>query len=163
MSQENEDGGFDGGSQDSQLVKDLRKQLETAKRERDEFKTKVDGLEAGARERNVKDVLTARGVREGIAKFVPADITDAEAIGKWLEENAEDLGVTLGEAGSGDSGASSETSKAPQEQSPAARARALQERGQTPSSFADLEKRLREAATVEERDKLFAEVNQAVL
>lgn len=150
--------GHDGGSDnDSPLVKDLRRQLRAAKKETTELTDKVAKLEAGSRERSVKDVLTAKGVRPGIARFVPKDVTDEADIVKWLEENADDLGITLEDGGGSQDG----------EPDPHAedrrRAAAVSGRGIAPAKMADLEARMEKAQTPEEVDAIMAEAQQYVL
>ena len=93
------------GEGDSSLVKDLRRQLRAAKKDIEERDEKIAGFAKVSRERSVESVLTSKGVRKGIAKFIPSDITDEADIEKWLEDNAEDLGITLGNGSdNGDAG-----------------------------------------------------------
>jgi hypothetical protein len=152
--------GHDGGSDnDTPLVKDLRRQLRAAKKETVELTEKVTKLEAGSRERSVKDVLTAKGVRPGIARFVPKDVTDEADIVKWLEENADDLGITL----SDDGGAGDQDAEPDPDADARRRAAAVAGRGIAPAKMADLEARMEKAQTPEEVDAIMAEAQQYVL
>lgn len=153
--------GHDGGSDnDTPLVKDLRRQLRAAKKETTELTEKVTKLEAGSRERSVKDVLTAKGVRPGIARFVPKDVTDEADIVKWLEENADDLGITL----DSDSGDGSQDAGEPDPHAvDRRRAAAVAGRGIAPAKMADLEARMEKAQSPEEVDQIMAEAQQYVL
>ena len=140
---------------DSSLVKDLRKQLRAAKRDITELTEKVQATEKVARERSVKDVLTSKGVRPGIARFIPEDITSEDDIVKWLEDNAEDLGITL-EAGGQDG--TPDPSLAEKQ-----RADALQSRGVAPGKLADLQQRIDNAQSDAELAELIAEARQLSL
>lgn len=68
--------------------KALEKRLKELEAENQAFKSQV-------RQRTVKDVLTSKGVRTSIAKYIPQDITSEEEIAAWLQENAEDFNITF--------------------------------------------------------------------
>lgn len=78
---------------DSNLVRDLRKQLKAAKKAQDETQARLAEFEAQARKASVADVLKSRGARPEIAKFYNGDDTSPEAVNAWLTENAELFGV----------------------------------------------------------------------
>lgn len=79
---------------DSELIKQFRKQLKAEKKARLEAESKLTELSKGQKERAIKDVLTSKGVRQSIAKYIPADLEPTEtAIESWLAENAEDFGL----------------------------------------------------------------------
>lgn len=79
---------------DSELIKQFRKQIKAEKKARLEAESKLAELSKGQKERAIKDVLTSKGVRQSIAKYIPADLEPTEqAIESWLADNAEDFGL----------------------------------------------------------------------
>ena len=72
----------------------LRKALKALQKENDTLKTAKAQSDAQVRERNVKDVLEAKGVNSKIAKFIPSDISTPEAVATWLTENADLFSAT---------------------------------------------------------------------
>lgn len=146
------------GEGDSSLVKDLRKQLRAAKKENTELAEKVGKFEKVSRERSVESVLTSKGVRKGIAKFIPSDITDEADIEKWLEDNADDLGITLGTGSNGDAGSDPDPAAADR-----SRAEQLAGRSVAPSKAADLEARLAKAQSDTEIEQILAEARQFIM
>lgn len=90
MVDENDDS-FD--EDESKLVKDLRKQLK-AKQERDAGELEeLNQLRAERRQRNVSEVLKAKGARPEFAKFYSSDDSSTEAVEKWVSENSDLLGI----------------------------------------------------------------------
>lgn len=80
---------------DSQLVKQLRKQLNAEKRKNKELEAKTGELTKAQKERILKDVLTSKGVNHKIAQFIPQDIEASEdAINAWLDANGDVFGYT---------------------------------------------------------------------
>jgi hypothetical protein len=80
---------------DSQLIKELRKQLKAEKRRNKELETNYGELTKAQKERILKDVLSSKGVNLKIAQFVPADIEASEdAIAAWLDANGDVFGYT---------------------------------------------------------------------
>jgi hypothetical protein len=80
--------------QSNDLVKKLR-QADRAKEKRiRELETELGGLRSMQREATIKSVLENKGVSTKVAKFIPQDIeTSAEAIDKWIDENADVFGL----------------------------------------------------------------------
>lgn len=146
------------GESDSSLVKDLRRQLRAAKKDIEERDDKIAGFAKVSRERSVESVLTSKGVRKGIAKFIPSDITDEADIEKWLEDNADDLGITLSNDSGGDAGSEPDPSTVDR-----SRADALAGRGVAPSKAADLEARLNKAQSPQEIEQIMAEARQLIM
>lgn len=107
------DDDFDGDGTD--LVKRLRSQLKEKDKELKGLREQNQKLVTSTRDRVVKDVLKDKGIKDRLAKHVLRDLADEtdvtpEAVEKWLEENAEDFGISL-EATTADddtSGSSSE-------------------------------------------------------
>lgn len=146
------------GEGDSSLVKDLRKQLRAAKKEIEDRDSKIADFTKVSRERSVESVLTSKGVRKGIAKFIPSDITDEADIEKWLEDNADDLGITLGTGSNGDAGSDPDPAAADR-----SRAEQLAGRSVAPSKAADLEARLAKAQSDTEIEQILAEARQFIM
>lgn len=81
---------------DSELIKQFRKQLKAEKKARLEAESKLTELSKSQKERAIKDVLTSKGVRQSIAKYIPSDLEPTEeAISGWLAANAEDFGLEV--------------------------------------------------------------------
>ena len=133
---------------DDNLVKDLRKQLNEALKAKKQFEEELGQYRSQLRERTVAEVLQAKGANPKLAKFLPSDVEGDEAIGAWLEENADVFGVV------------------PESQAPAvsdevrgemSRANALAERSVPPDKVADLEHRIANAGSVDELNTALAE------
>lgn len=83
-----EDNDQDGG------VRNLRKADRAKSKRIKELEAELEGLRNFQRQSVVSSVLNERGVNPKIATFIPQDVaTDAEAIGKWLEEYGELFGA----------------------------------------------------------------------
>ncbi len=91
---------------DSNLVKDLRKQLKAAKTQSDEFAAVVAEFNKGKRATTVAAALTLKGARPELAKFYTAEDASDDAVGAWVLENAELFGIDT------DSGVDAETAAA---------------------------------------------------
>ena len=78
---------------------DLVKQLRKAEREKDkrlkELESELQSLRSERRESSISKVLESEGVNPKIAKFIPAEIQDVEAVKVWLNENSEVFGFNL--------------------------------------------------------------------
>lgn len=135
-------------AEETNLVKDLRKQLKEAQSARKQFEEELAGMKSEVRQRSVADILKSKGVNPKVAKFVPNDIEDEEAIGGWLEENSELFGGPVADT---ESGVSDETRSQMQ------RANALQERSVSPDKLADLEARMSNAGSLEEINTIMSE------
>lgn len=88
MSDENDD-----AQNDSDGIKNLRKQYESQAKENGELRKQLEGFLAKERTTSVAGVLKAKGLSEKAAKFYTGEDVSEEAVGKWLEENAEVFGV----------------------------------------------------------------------
>lgn len=77
------------------LIKDLRKQLSERSKAEKEKEARISELEKKLRTRNVKDVLSAKGVNPKVAALVPDSVgEDEESVGKWLDEFGDVFGIT---------------------------------------------------------------------
>lgn len=135
-------------TEDSHLVKDLRKQLAEAHKRAKLAEEELSQAKSQNRERSVADVLTAKGVNPKVAKFIPADVDGEEAISQWLEENGE----LFGGAPQVDEPAVSDETKAQ-----LSKANALQERSVSPDKVADLEQQMANAGSLEEINGILSE------
>lgn len=80
--------------QSNDLVRKLRKADRAKEKRIKELETELSGLRSVQRETTIKSVLESKGVSAKVAKFIPQDIeTSAEAIDKWIEENADVFGI----------------------------------------------------------------------
>jgi hypothetical protein len=81
---------------ESELLKQLRKELKVKSKQMSEMESKLSDFEKGQRESVIKSVLESKGVNPKIAKFIPSDIeTSPEVIGTWIDENADVFGVAV--------------------------------------------------------------------
>lgn len=84
---------------ESDLIKQLRKQLKAEQRRNKELESTVGNLSKTQKERIIKDVLTSKGVNAKIATFIPSDIEASEdAISAWLDVNADVFGIQVSES-----------------------------------------------------------------
>lgn len=80
---------------DSNLVKDLRKQLEAAKKAQATAEATAAELKGAVRQRTLAEVLTSKGVNAKVAALIPTDVEGDEAVGKWLDDYADVFGITV--------------------------------------------------------------------
>ena len=81
---------------DSDLLKQLRKELKAKTKMLSEYESKMATFESERREGIIKSVLESKGVSPKIAKFIPQDVEpSAEVIESWIEENADVFGLTV--------------------------------------------------------------------
>lgn len=74
-------------------IKNLRKQYDAIKKERDEFATELDTFRAEKRVSSVAEVFKAKNLPENAAKLYTGSDTSPEAVGKWIEEFADVFNV----------------------------------------------------------------------
>lgn len=87
-----DDDDFEGD--DSNVVRELRKALKAKDKQVKELETRLGEIESAGRQQTIEGVLTDAGIKPGIAKFIPKDITTEEEVRVWLDENAELFGLT---------------------------------------------------------------------
>ena len=81
---------------DSDLLKQLRKELKNKTKALTELEEQVTGFRQTQREATIKAVLESKGVSPKIAKFIPSDIeTSPEVISGWIEDNADVFGLAV--------------------------------------------------------------------
>ena len=76
------------------LVKQLRKADRAKERRLKELEAELNSYRSERRNQTISSILETEGVNPRIAKYIPADVTDKDAVKAWLEENAEDFGIT---------------------------------------------------------------------
>lgn len=90
------DDGFDFEDDNRQQSgKALREARDAAAKEAKELKEKLEALQSQLTERNLKDVLQAKSLNPGLARFMKADGIDGgdeTAVDKWLTDNGELIG-----------------------------------------------------------------------
>ena len=74
------------------LVKQLRKAQKEAEKRANALEQELQSLRSVQRESNITRILEQEGINPKIAKFIPAEVTDSEAVKVWLDENAEVFG-----------------------------------------------------------------------
>lgn len=152
-----QDGDYEDGQESS--GKGLRGQLEQALADKKALEAEVAELRGKARQTEVSNVLTAKGVNPKVAKFIPTDVEGEEGISKWLEENADLFGATPQD----DDTQQQDAGIAPEVKESASRLQNLGSSAQSPSKLADIEARMASAQTAEELQELWAEAQRFVL
>ncbi len=152
-----QDGDYEDGQESS--GKGLRGQLEQALADKKALEAEVAELRGKARQTEVSNVLTAKGVNPKVAKFIPTDVEGEEGISKWLEENADLFGATSQD----DDTQQQDAGIAPEVKESASRLQNLGSSAQSPSKLADIEARMASAQTSEELQELWAEAQRFVL
>ena len=83
-------------SSDSDLLKQLRKELKTKTKILSEMETQLSSIKSEQRQNVIKSVLESKGVTPKIAKFIPADVeASPEALDNWIADNADVFGLTV--------------------------------------------------------------------
>lgn len=89
----------DEDQQDSDLVKNLRKQITELGKKNSELTNEVGTLRPQVRKTSVAEILNGLGVNSKIAALVPSDVeASKDAIESWLKEYGDVFGVTKVEA-----------------------------------------------------------------
>lgn len=153
----------DSDEQQESPGKGLRAQLEAALNDKKALETQLSELRGKVRQADVSSVLTAKGVNSKVAKFIPADVEGAEAIGKWLEENADVFGFTTETQEQGAPQASQEPNVPAEQVQATQRMQNLGQSASSPSKLADIEARMKSAGTAEELQALWSEAQKFIL
>lgn len=140
------------GQDDSNLVKDLRKQLKEAQAEARKASEELSVFKNAKREATVTEFLKSKGVNPKAAKFIPSDLEDEDSWASWLEEN----GDAFGAAAPAESGSDVSTEAA----NATRRANALQERSVSPDKVADIQARIENANSVEELNAAMSDLRK---
>jgi len=76
------------------VVKQLRKVNRTLEKRLKDLEQEANTFRVQARQRTVKDVLSAKGINPKVAAFIPQDIDmTEEAVSAWLEEYGDVFGA----------------------------------------------------------------------
>lgn len=76
------------------LIKDLRKQLSEKSKAEKALADQLADLQKRERTRNVREVLSAKGVNPKVAALVPDSVgEDEESVGKWLNDFGDVFGI----------------------------------------------------------------------
>jgi len=80
----------------SNLVKQLRKQLREQQKANKDISEKFESLSKIQKERVVKEVLEAKGVNQKAARLIMKDLDDVneETVSHWLDDNGELFGLS---------------------------------------------------------------------
>lgn len=135
-------------TEDSHLVKDLRKQLKEAQQRSKQFEEELGQYRTQLRERSVAEVLQAKGVNPKVAKFLPSDVEGDEAIQAWLDDNADLFGVVP---------EPQESAVSEEARTELSRANAMTARSVSPDKVVDIENQIANANSVEEINAALAE------
>lgn len=141
----------DTSGQESNLVKDLRKQLEKARAAEKELAEKVDALGKAQRSTSLKEVLASKQLNPKLAVFYPADgEATPEAVEAWVKEYADVFGIQPREEQVDEPALDSEQAQL--------YGRMVQEQGSSipTAKVADLQARIQAAKTPEELMQLLA-------
>ncbi len=152
-----QDGDYEDGQESS--GKGLRGQLEQALADKKALEAEVAELRGKARQTEVSNVLTAKGVNPKVAKFIPTDVEGEEGISKWLEENADLFGATSQD----DDTQQQDAGIAPEVKESASRLQNLGSSAQSPSKLDDIAARMASVQTSEELQELWAEAQRFIL
>lgn len=81
---------------DSDLLKQLRKELKNKTKALNELETQVTSFRTSQREATIKSVLESKGINPKIANFIPSDLdASPEVINGWIEQNADVFGLAV--------------------------------------------------------------------
>jgi hypothetical protein len=78
--------------QDSSVLRELRKAHNAQLKRIKELEEQVASYSKETRSRSVKELLASRDLNPKIASFIPEDVEGEEALGKWLDDNADVFG-----------------------------------------------------------------------
>lgn len=88
-----EDGNEDGGPNETEAFKSLRRKARADSKTIEELKTQLEGLTKSQSEATVKSVLAKKGINPKMARLILKDVDNVteESLEAWLTENAEIL------------------------------------------------------------------------
>lgn len=94
---------FEDQPEDTQLVRDLRKQLREASKTIKEQNAELSTFRTKDRQSTVADILRSKGVNPKAAALIPSSVEAAEAaITEWLDEYGEVLNIAPAGDGEGE-------------------------------------------------------------
>lgn len=81
-------------AQGSNALRELRKANKAKEAQIKKLSDELAAMRGAVRDRSVKDVLTAKGLPEKIARFIPPEATTSDEVEAWLAENGDVFGIT---------------------------------------------------------------------
>lgn len=141
-----EDFEFETEATGSDLVKQLRKQVNELSKALKERDAQLEEVLYESREQSIAEVLAEMGVNPKVAAFVPDDVEDVDDLEAWLSEYGDVFGV--GPVGDDESALDEESVHAAELMS------AIEEGGVDPEVGQDLAARIAAASTPEELQAL---------
>lgn len=143
---DDEDFEFETEATGSDLVKQLRKQVNELSKALKERDAQLEEVLYESREQSIAEVLAEMGVNPKVAAFVPDDVEDVDDLEAWLNEYGDVFGV--GSVGDDESVLDEESVRAAELMS------AVEEGGVDPEVGQDLAARIAAASTPEELQAL---------
>lgn len=143
---EDDDLDFDADASGSDLVKQLRKQVNELSKALKERDSQLEDFLTKSREQDIADVLREMGVNPKVAAFVPDSVEDTDDLEQWLGEYGDVFGIGL--VGDESSTLDEESVRAAELMS------AVEEGGIDPEVGQDLAARIAAASTPEELQAL---------
>lgn len=137
---------FDADASGSDLVKQLRKQVNELSKALKERDTQLEEFLVQSREQDIAEVLSEMGVNPKVAAFVPDSVEDVDDLEQWLGEYGDVFGIGL--VGDESSTLDEESVRAAELMS------AVEEGGIDPEVGQDLAARIAAASTPEELQAL---------
>lgn len=137
---------LDADASGSDLVKQLRKQVNELSKALKERDTQLEEFLVKSREQDIADVLSEMGVNPKVAAFVPDSVEDVDDLEQWLGEYGDVFGIGL--VGDDSSTLDEESVRAAELMS------AVEEGGIDPEVGQDLAARIAAASTPEELQAL---------
>lgn len=143
---EDDDLDFDADASGSDLVKQLRKQVNELSKALKERDSQLEDFLTKSREQDIAEVLREMGVNPKVAAFVPDSVEDTDDLEQWLGEYGDVFGIGL--VGDESSTLDEESVRAAELMS------AVEEGGIDPEVGQDLAARIAAASTPEELQAL---------
>lgn len=79
------------------VLRELRKAYKAKEKQVKELEERLTELATASRRSTIEGVLTEAGVDTRIARFIPGDVTTADEVSAWLQENGDLFGVQIQE------------------------------------------------------------------
>lgn len=89
---------FDFDPNETNAMREVRKAQRAAEKRAKELEAELVKFRENERQRNLSHLLDQRGLNQKVAKFIPTDMVDEQAISSWLDDYAD---VFTGTAGGG--------------------------------------------------------------
>lgn len=93
MSNYDDDFDFEDDPQESNAMREVRKAQRAAEKRAKELEAELLKFRENERQRNLSSLLESRGLNPKVAKFIPDDAVDENAISSWLDEYGDVFGA----------------------------------------------------------------------